>query len=75
MKAIAIIPSRYGSSRFPGKPLADICGKPLLWWVYRQVSNLGVFDEVVCAIDYERIREMCEEHNMKYSLVKEVCII
>ena len=40
------------------KPLKDIRGKPMLWWVYRQVSNLGVFDEVVCAIDDERIREM-----------------
>lgn len=31
MKVIAIIPARYSSSRFPGKPLADICGKPMIW--------------------------------------------
>jgi 3-deoxy-manno-octulosonate cytidylyltransferase (CMP-KDO synthetase) len=31
MKIVGIIPSRYGSSRFSGKPLADICGKPMIW--------------------------------------------
>ena len=38
MKVIAIIPARYRSTRFEGKPLADICGKPMIWWVYRQLS-------------------------------------
>ena len=36
MKIIGIIPARYKSSRFPGKPLADIHGKPMIWWVYQQ---------------------------------------
>ena len=36
----AIIPARYASSRFPGKPLADICGKPMIWWVYNQVKKV-----------------------------------
>ena len=36
MKIIGVIPARYKSSRFPGKPLADICGKPMIWWVYQQ---------------------------------------
>lgn len=55
MKAIAIIPSRYGSSRFPGKPLADICGKPMLWWVYNQVKKVDVLDDVIVATDDDRI--------------------
>ena len=39
MRAIAIIPARYDSSRFKGKPLADLCGRPMLWWVYHQGKN------------------------------------
>ena len=71
MKIVAAIPARYASTRFPGKPLADICGKPMLWWVYQQVSKISVFDEVVCAIDDPRIQEMCEKYGMKYVLTKE----
>lgn len=70
MKIIAAIPARYSSTRLPGKPLKDICGKPMLWWVYHQVSNLGVFDEVVCAIDDERIKEACEKNGMKYVMTR-----
>ena len=36
MKIIGVIPARYKSSRFPGKPLMDICGKPMVWWTYQQ---------------------------------------
>ena len=71
MKIVAAIPARYASTRFPGKPLADICGKPMLWWVYQQVSKISVFDEVVCAIDDPRIQEMCEKYGVKYILTKE----
>jgi 3-deoxy-manno-octulosonate cytidylyltransferase (CMP-KDO synthetase) len=53
MKFLGIIPSRYASSRFPGKPLADLCGKSLIRRVYEQVYNL--LDEVVVATDDERI--------------------
>ena len=71
MKVIAIIPARYQSSRFPGKPLADICGKPMIWWVYKQVSQAKCFDEVFVAIDDERIRVVCETMNIKYVLTKD----
>lgn len=39
MKTIALIPARFGSTRFPGKPLADICGKPLIQRAYGQVRQ------------------------------------
>lgn len=52
-KFIAIIPSRYGSSRFPGKPLADIAGKMMIQRVYEQV--IQSVDEVWVATDDERI--------------------
>ncbi len=70
MKIIAAIPARYESTRFPGKPLADICGKPMLWWVYNNISNIGVFSDVFCAIDDVRIQAVCEEMNMKYVMTK-----
>ena len=33
MKTIAVIPARYASTRMPGKPLADVLGQPMIWWV------------------------------------------
>ena len=70
MQIIGVIPARYQSSRFPGKPLADICGKPMLWWVYQQVSKIDAFSEVVCAIDDSRIKDMCEQYRMKYIMTR-----
>lgn len=71
MKIIGIIPARYSSTRFPGKPLADICGKPMLWWVYNQVSKVKRFSDVFVAIDDERIREVCEKYKLKYVMTKD----
>ena len=39
MKIIGVIPARYQSSRLPGKPLADILGKPMIWWSIRHQKN------------------------------------
>ena len=55
MKFIAIIPARYASTRFPGKPLARLGGKPVIERVYEQVA--GVLDDAVVATDDERIRD------------------
>ncbi len=52
---IAIIPARYNSSRFPGKPLADMAGKAMIQRVYERVVEAGVIDKVVVATDDERI--------------------
>lgn len=60
MKTIIIIPARYDSTRFPGKPLADICGKPMIWWVYHQCKKVKKADLVYVATDDERINKMCE---------------
>jgi len=53
MKFIAIIPARYASTRFPGKPLALLGGKPVIQRVYEQVA--GVLDDAVVATDDQRI--------------------
>lgn len=65
MKVIAIIPARYNSTRFPGKPLADILGKPMIWWVHNQVAKVKEFDEIYVATDDERIKDTCESYGIK----------
>ncbi|UIR57731.1 3-deoxy-manno-octulosonate cytidylyltransferase [Sphingobacterium sp. SRCM116780] len=57
MKIIGIIPARYASSRFPGKPLVDIAGKSMIQRVYEQVKNTGCLNEVIVATDDSRIEE------------------
>jgi len=53
MKFLGIIPARYASTRFPGKPLADLMGKPVIQWVYERVTDS--MDRVIVATDDERI--------------------
>ena len=65
MKMIGVIPARYNSSRFPGKPLADICGKPMIWWVHQQLKMVDELDEVFVATDDERIKNVCKEFEIK----------
>ncbi len=55
MKVLGIIPSRFGSSRFPGKPIHPIAGKPLVAWVVEAVKMAKRLDDVVVATDDERI--------------------
>ena len=62
MKTYGIIPSRFGSSRFPGKPLAVLAGKPLVAWVVEAVKKAKGLDEVLVATDDERIVKAVEDH-------------
>lgn len=57
MKIACVIPARYASTRLPGKPLADIAGKPMIQRVYEQVSKATVPDEVIVATDDQRVAE------------------
>ena len=57
IKILGIIPARYASSRFPGKPLAIINGKSMIERVYRQASNAGSLSELIVATDDERIQK------------------
>lgn len=57
MKIIGIIPARYASTRFPGKPLQDIAGKSMIQRVYDQVKGTASLSEVVIATDDERIAD------------------
>ncbi len=55
MKVLGVIPARYASTRFPGKSLADIHGKPMIQLVYEQAKKTSSLDKVVVATDDERI--------------------
>jgi 3-deoxy-manno-octulosonate cytidylyltransferase (CMP-KDO synthetase) len=57
---IGIIPARYASTRFPGKPLVPILGKPMFWHVYTRARACESLREVYLATDDERIREAAE---------------
>ena len=59
MRILGVIPARYSSSRLPGKPLADICGKPMIWWVYNQAIKVPD-REVIVATDDQRIVDACK---------------
>ena len=55
MSAVAVIPARYGATRFPGKLLADLCGKPLVQHAWERARELASVSRVVIATDDERI--------------------
>lgn len=58
---IAVIPCRWGASRFPGKPLAQLGEKPLMWHVHQRCLEAKRLDSVVVATDDGRIEEACHE--------------
>jgi len=55
MSIIGIIPARYGSTRFPGKPLAEIRGRPMIWHVYQRCLKAKLLDQLLVATDDKRI--------------------
>ena len=55
MMVVAVIPARYGSTRLPAKPLADICGKPMIQWVYEKAKQSKLCSRVCVATDDERV--------------------
>ena len=56
-RIVALIPARYDSSRFPGKALADLCGKPMIVHVYERARQARGVDEVIVATDDQRIAD------------------
>jgi len=60
MKILAVIPARYNSQRFPGKPLVMIGDRPMIQWVYEAVKNCNQFYKVIVATDNLKIAETVE---------------
>lgn len=73
MRIVVIIPSRYGSSRFDGKPLASICGKPMIQWVYQRASQAACVESVHVATDDERIRDAVQAFGGNVLMTSSTC--
>ena len=63
MKSICVIPARYSSTRLPGKPLKDICGKPMICRVYERAKLSKSVAEVIVATDDARIFDAVEKNS------------
>ena len=66
-----IIPARYQSTRFPGKPLADIDGRPMIWHVFNQARQCPELSTVVLATDNDRIRSVAEKYDIPVVMTRD----
>ncbi len=73
MKAVAVIPARYASTRLAGKPLLDICGKPLIQRIWEIVSRARGLDDVVVATDDVRIADAVERFGGRVCMTSPDC--
>ncbi len=64
-KVIGVIPARFASTRFPGKPLAMIAGKPLIQWVIEQSLKAKQLNEIIVATDHRDIAQLSEKLGIK----------
>jgi len=71
---IAVIPARWRSSRFPGKPLADLKGKPVIQRVYESVSSVVGMESVVVATEDKRISKVCQDFGARVLLTSSDCL-
>jgi len=71
MKTLGIIPARYASTRFPGKPLVEINGKSMIQRVYEQASKASSLSQVVVATDDERIAEEVRRFGGEYVITSD----
>ena len=71
MKVIGVIPCRYKSSRFQGKPIAMICGKPMLWHVWNQAKKTKYVDKLIVATDDNRIYDVCYQYGIESIMTSE----
>jgi 3-deoxy-D-manno-octulosonate cytidylyltransferase len=70
MKTIALIPARYAASRFPGKMMAVLAGKTVIWRTYESALQTGVFDEVMVVTDSDIIYNEIVSHGGKAIMSK-----
>jgi 3-deoxy-manno-octulosonate cytidylyltransferase (CMP-KDO synthetase) len=70
MNIVAVIPARYASSRFPGKPLVSLNGYPLIWWAYRAATLAEHISDAIVATDDRRIVAICDSLGMKSQMTR-----
>ncbi|MBR6666353.1 MAG: 3-deoxy-manno-octulosonate cytidylyltransferase [Lachnospiraceae bacterium] len=71
MNTVIVIPARYASTRLPGKPLMDIGGKPMIWWVYEKCKRVSGVAQVIVATDSTLISDECKRLGMQYIITAE----
>jgi 3-deoxy-manno-octulosonate cytidylyltransferase (CMP-KDO synthetase) len=71
MKSLAVIPARYASTRFPGKPLAKIMDREMVIWVCESVNRSGLFGKVIVATDDSRIQNIVTHHGFNAMMTSE----
>jgi len=71
MKVACIVPARMGSSRYPGKPIALICGHPMLEHVYRRLKTSRYVTEIVIATCDKEIQKVCEGFGARVLMTKD----
>lgn len=74
MKIIGVIPARFGSTRFPGKPLSLLKNKPMLQWVVEGAQKSHLLQSVVVATDDKRIVELCDKIDVQSILTPSDCL-
>ena len=74
MKYVVVIPARYKSKRLPGKPLANIGGLPMIVRTYNQCAKVISKDKIVVATDNLKIKNVCDEHNIKSIITSNNCL-
>ena len=74
MKTVVIIPARFASSRLPGKPLIEICGKSLLLRTFEQCVKAFPRESIFIATDDERIAAHCKAFDMNFVMTSSACL-
>lgn len=73
MKIVAVIPARFASTRFPGKPLELLKGKPIIQWVIEGTKRSRLISEIFVATDDERIAKVCREIKAQVLMTRPDC--
>lgn len=68
MKIVGVIPARFGSTRFPGKPLVQLMGRPLIQWTIEGAKKSKLLSELIVATDDERIKAAAEAVGVKVAM-------
>jgi len=74
MKYYLVIPARYNSKRFPGKPLIDICGIPMIIRTYNQCKKVVPKSKILIATDDKRIQKVCEKEKINVIMTSKKCL-
>jgi 3-deoxy-manno-octulosonate cytidylyltransferase (CMP-KDO synthetase) len=74
MKYYLVIPARYNSKRFPGKPLVNICGTPMIIRTYNQCKKVVPESKILIATDDLRIKKVCEKEKINVMMTSKKCL-